>query len=106
MDPAIHWHEAEGYTYADGNPYVGPTAVLQGVFGRLAGEWNNFAAQPDQILATSEGALALGRYRATNKATGRQIDAQFAHVWRIANGKLAGFQQYTDTAQFTQAMAK
>ena len=32
MDPAIVWNEAEGFPYADKNPYVGPQAVLEGVF--------------------------------------------------------------------------
>jgi ketosteroid isomerase-like protein len=106
LDPAINWQEAEGFIYADGNPYIGPNAILQGIFGRIAGDWDGFAVHPQQILATPEGAVALGRYSGTYKATGRRIDAQFAHVWRIANGKLAGFQQYTDTAQFSQAVAR
>ena len=106
LDQNIHWQEAEGTVYAEGNPYIGPTAVLQGIFGRLAGEWDQFAVKPEEILATPEGALALGRYSATYKATGRRIDAQFAHVWRLADGKVTGFRQYTDTAQFNQAMGK
>jgi ketosteroid isomerase-like protein len=47
-----------------------------------------------------------GRYTGTYKATGRRIDAQFAHVWRISDGKVSGFQQYTDTAQFHDAIRK
>jgi len=39
LDPEVEWREAENFIYADGNPYVGPDAVLQGVFARLAGEW-------------------------------------------------------------------
>ena len=35
MDPAIVWNEAEGFPCADKNPYVGPNAVLEGVFVRL-----------------------------------------------------------------------
>ena len=106
FDPAIRWQEAEGFVYADGNPYVGPQAVLQGVFGRIVAEWDDFRVQPQQILATAEGAVALGRYTGTYKATGRQVDAQFAHVWSVKDGKLTGFQQYTDTAQFASAVAR
>jgi ketosteroid isomerase-like protein len=47
--------------------------------------------------------VALGRYGGANKATGKALDAQFAHVWRVKNGKLAGFQQYTDTLQAVRA---
>ena len=27
LDPAIQWREAEGFQYAEGNPYVGPAAI-------------------------------------------------------------------------------
>jgi ketosteroid isomerase-like protein len=105
LDKNVHWQEAEGFVYADHNPYVGHDAVLQGVFGRLAGEWDGFSVHPKDIVATADGALAMGRYTGTYKATGKRVDAEFAHVWRIADGKVRSFQQYTDTAQFTSAVA-
>src|SRR5690242_10442418 len=42
LDPEIEWNEAENFLYADRGPYIGPQAVLDGVFMRLATEWNNF----------------------------------------------------------------
>ena len=104
FDPGIEWREAEGSEYASGNPHVGPDAIVQGVFGRLVGEWDNFTVTPRELLATPNGVVALGRYTAKNKATGRPIDAQFAHVWQMQDGKIRAFQQYTDTAQFGAAM--
>jgi ketosteroid isomerase-like protein len=32
MSSDIVWNEAENFPYADGNPYIGPDAVVQGVF--------------------------------------------------------------------------
>ena len=49
MDPAIVWNEAEGFPYADKNPYVGPQAVLEGVFARLGGEWDGFAVALEEV---------------------------------------------------------
>jgi hypothetical protein len=46
FDPAAEWREADNFLYADGNPYIGPGAILQGVFLRLATEWDGFAANP------------------------------------------------------------
>lgn len=37
LDKNIIWNEAEGNPYADGNPYEGPDAVLNGVFTRIGG---------------------------------------------------------------------
>jgi ketosteroid isomerase-like protein len=99
MSADIVWNEAENFPYADGNPYVGPEAVLQGVFARIGAEWDGFEAAPDELLDAGDAVVALGRYRGIFKATGNMLDAQLAHVWRIADGKAAAFQQYTDTLQ-------
>jgi ketosteroid isomerase-like protein len=104
--PDAEWREAENFPYADGNPYVGPGAILQGVFMRLATEWEAFAANPAQFLDAGDTVIVTGRYTGAYKATGRSIDAQFAHVWTLANGKVARFQQYTDTLQVARAVQK
>jgi ketosteroid isomerase-like protein len=106
MDPGIVWNEAENFPYADHNPYVGPAAVGEGVFFRLATEWNNFQAVPSEFLDAGETVVVLGRYKATYISTGAQLDAQFAHVWRLRDGKITAFQQYTDTAQAVRAVAR
>ena len=104
MDPAIEWREADGVAYADGNPYVGPQAVLNGVFMRLATEWDGFAVTLEEILDAGDAVVATGTYTGKYKATGRSLRAQFAHVWKLRAGKIVGFQQYTDTAQYSAVM--
>lgn len=100
MDSQIEWNEAESFPYDDSNPYVGPSAVVDGVFARLGTEWEGFSVVVEQLIA-GEGdvVLTLGRYQATHRATGRSLDAQLAHVWWLHGGKVIRFQQYTDTAQ-------
>jgi ketosteroid isomerase-like protein len=39
------------------------------------------------------------RYTGTFKKTGKGLDAQVCHVWKIRDGKITSFQQYADTAQ-------
>jgi ketosteroid isomerase-like protein len=99
MSPDIVWNEAENFIYADGNPYQGPEAILTGVFARLGTDWEGFAAAPEEYLDAGDTVIVLGRYRGTYKATGRALDAQLAHVWRVEDGRAVGFQQYTDTLQ-------
>lgn len=99
MAPDMEWNEAENFPYADGNPYRGPDSILSGVFARLGAEWEGFAAVPDEYLDAGDTIVVLGRYRGACLATGRDLDAQFAHVWRVEGGKAAAFQQYTDTLQ-------
>ena len=103
MSPDIVWNEAENFPLADRNPYVGPNAILEGVFARLAADWDGFAVGIEELLDAGDAVVALGRYRGTHRATGRAIDAQLVHIWRIEDGKAKAFQQLTDTLQIGRA---
>ncbi len=45
MHPKMVWNEAESNSLADGNPYVGPDAILEGVFARLGANHDHFGLQ-------------------------------------------------------------
>jgi ketosteroid isomerase-like protein len=105
MDPAIHWHQAEGNPLADGNPYVGPQAVGEGVFARLLAAVDNFTVVPSTFIDGGDHVVVLGRYGGTMKKSGATFDSQFCHVFRFHGGKVVMFQQYTDTAQWARLMA-
>lgn len=102
--PDIHWMEAENFIYADRNPYIGPQAVLEGVFLRFVSEWNNFTVTTEAVLDVGDQVVTLGSYSGTYKATGKSVQAQMVHVWTIADGKAIKFQQHTDTKQFADAV--
>ncbi len=106
MSPDIVWHEAENFPYADRNPYLGPEAVLTGVFARIGEEWDGFTVVPDDLLDAGDTVVVLGRYRGSYKATGRTLDAQLVHVWRLEDGKVVRFQQYTDTLQTARVIER
>ena len=103
MRPDMVWNEADNFPLADRNPYVGPDAIVQGVFVRLAEQWDGFAAEVDELLDAGDTVVALGHYVGTCRATGQPIRAQLAHVWRLEDGKATSFQQYTDTLQVARA---
>jgi ketosteroid isomerase-like protein len=106
LDPRVEWWEAENYIYADGNPYVGPQAVLEGVFMRIGEEWEGFEVSPEEVLDAGETVVGRGYYSGTYKRNGERVRAQFAHLFTFRGGKVVKFQQYTDTAQFRQAVGK
>ena len=101
----VDWNEAEGNPLADQNPYTGPQRVGEGVFGRLLANFDDFTVTPEQLVAEGDTVVALGRYTGTHKTSGRPLDAPFAHVWTVEDGKVTAFQQYTDTAQYRQLLA-
>ena len=102
--PEIEWNEAENFPYADRNPYIGPDAVLEGVFLRLGSEWDYWNLAVGELLDAGDSVVAMGRYQAKNASTGKEINAQFAHVWTLRDGKAVAFQQYADTQQVASAM--
>ena len=104
MDPGIVWNEAENNAYADGNPYVGPEAILNGVFARIVSEWDGFKVVPTELLDAGDAVVMYGRYNGTYKSTGRTINTQVVHLWKVRGGKAVSFQQYVDTAQMRDAM--
>ena len=104
MDSAINWTEAEGNPLADGNPYIGPQAVGERVFGRLLAAVDNFTAVPSTFIDGGDHVVVLGRYGGTMKAGGARLDSPFCHVYRFSNGKAVTFQQYTDTEQWARLM--
>src|SRR5580658_1667755 len=63
LHPAVQWNEAESFIYADGNPYIGPQAVLTGVFMRIAADFDGFQASPEKFLSDGDVVAAFGRYR-------------------------------------------
>jgi hypothetical protein len=77
MDPAINWNEAEGYQLADRNPYVGPSAIGDGVFGRLLGAIDQFSAVPSAFIDGGDHVVVLGRYGGTMKTGGATLDSPF-----------------------------
>lgn len=96
------WTEAEGFPYA--GTYHGPNAVLENVFMRLGTEWEGFAAVPDEFIDAGDTVVTLGKYSGTYKATGKSFQANFAHVWKVREGKAIRFVQYADTLLVHRAL--
>jgi uncharacterized protein len=100
MDPGIKWREAEGDPYEpSGQAWQGPDAVLQNLFMRLATEWDGFTVHPKEYYDAGAVVVVEGRYTGVFKETGKSLDAQVCHVWKVTDGKISGFQQYVDTGQ-------
>ena len=102
FDEQIEWQSAENSPYAAG-PLRGKQAVLDGVFARLARDWESFRVTPREYLDAGDSVIALGRYSGTHRNTGRQILPQFAHLWDIQGGRIVRYRQYTDTLQLAEA---
>ena len=103
LAPDARWTEAAGFPYA--GTYVGPDAVLQGLFMRIGQDWDGFAVLPSGYVTEGHTVVALGEYSGRNKSTGRSFVAPFAHVWTLRDGKVVRFVQHVDTVLVARAMA-
>jgi uncharacterized protein len=105
FDPNIEWREAEGNPYKpDGEPWVGGDAIVQSLFVRLATEWDGFTVTPNVFYDAGGTVVVECRYTGVYNATGKSIDAQVCHIWKLSDGKATSFQQYADTGQLQAAM--
>jgi|SRR5690554_4410909 len=105
MDANIVWNEAESNSFADGNPYIGPDAVLNGVFARLGADHEYFKLEDIQLHGMDNNqVLATLRYDAKVKNTGKTYNAQAEHLWTLKDGKVIAFQQFLDTKKVAGAM--
>jgi uncharacterized protein len=103
FDQDIEWIAAENSPAGPGSPYHGLNAVREGVFTRIASGYEGFTIKVDELLDAGDKVIMLGYYLGARKKTGKQFQAQVAHIWTIAEGKAVKFQQYTDTYQLAES---
>jgi ketosteroid isomerase-like protein len=103
LHPELEWTEAQGFPYYSGT-WRKPEDVLNKLVAPLMRDWDSFSAAADDFIAEGDRVVSLGAYGGVSKATGKTMRAPFAHVWRVADGKLKSFDMYTDTLLVARAM--
>ncbi|MGY6551507.1 MAG: nuclear transport factor 2 family protein [Erythrobacter sp.] len=106
MADDIVWNEAENNKLADRNPYIGPAAVVEGVFGRLGEDFDGFAVEIGTLIAAGDHVAMQGHYRATAKATGTVINPEIVHWWTAKGGKITAYQQHVDTLMLARVIGE
>lgn len=103
LAPDATWTEAEGFPYA--GIYVGPQAIVAGVFHRLATEWTGYRAEVHTYLEDGDRVAAFGVYSGVYNATGKAMRAAFAHLYQLRDGKIVSMMQYVDTLVVSKALS-
>ena len=102
LHPGIEWVQNEGFP--GGGRHVGAEAVLEDVFAKFRRDWDVWQALVSEWLDAGEIVVAVGEYRGTYKATGRPMTAAFAGLYRVKDGRIVQFRQFTDTAKIAGAI--
>ena len=102
LRPESRWTEMAGFPYA--GTYVGPQGVIDGVFKRIGADWEGYNFKLETLLDADTSVVGVGTYRGTFRATGKSMTARVVHVWTMRDGKVEGFEQFTDTKLVADAM--
>jgi ketosteroid isomerase-like protein len=81
----------------------GPQRVAEGVFIPLQKDWGTFEIVPSEYLVEEDAVLSIGRFRGVHGATGKSVDAAYAHLWTVRDGQITRFRQFIDTLAIAQA---
>jgi ketosteroid isomerase-like protein len=58
----------------------------------------------EEFVARGDQVVVFGHERMRASHGGRVYDSDWAHVFRLRNGKIAAFREYTDTATIVEAL--
>jgi ketosteroid isomerase-like protein len=66
----------------------------------VEGHW----ADPDDFIDAGDMIVVLGRLRGRARATGKEFEEHFAHVWTLSDGMPSRCRSYFDTAPIMAAL--
>jgi len=103
LHPEFIGRTAEGMPFGIGGQHDGPGAMRRNGWGAIARHFEA-CAEPDRFLDLADGRLLVtGRYRGRGKQGGATLDAAFAHLIEVDQGRIRALEQYTDTARWREA---
>jgi 2-(1,2-epoxy-1,2-dihydrophenyl)acetyl-CoA isomerase len=103
LHPEFTGRTAEGMPFGIGGDHDSPSAMRRNAWGKIARHFEA-QAEPDRFLDLADGRLLVtGRYRGRGKQGGALLDASFAHLIAVADGRIRALEQYTDTARWHEA---
>ena len=102
FDDDLKWNMMKGFP--NGGQHVGIDAVFKNVFGYFKEPWESWKAISLRYIETEDGVFVVGYYEGTYKKTGKYVKADFASEYKVNNGKVIEYNQFTDTALIVEAI--
>jgi len=99
--------DAEWVNYGPSSiPYAGSWRGRSQVgefFQAIGSSTKGSKVTPDAVIGDSDTVMATGRYIATVRDNGAEIDVPIAHVFTVRNGKVSKWVGLSDTAKVAEA---
>ena len=99
--------DIEWTTPGDGIPTAGTRRSVAEVgrfFEIVGATWDFTAFEPREYVASGDTVAVIGSYAATSLATGRRTASEWVIVWKMRNGKVTHFREFTDTQALAAAV--
>jgi ketosteroid isomerase-like protein len=103
VSPRVRWTEMAGFPCA--GTWVGPQAVVDNVFAVLGRDWIGYRFELQSLIDSGDQVIGVGTYRGTYRATMKEMQPRVAHIWKLQDGKIVAFEQFTDTLLVHLAMS-
>jgi ketosteroid isomerase-like protein len=104
VDENVEWVTPD-IGQASGGTYRGRAEVAK-FFQQVGETWEFRAFEPREYIASGDQVAVLGSYFFTSRATGRSASCDWVMVWKMRDGKVVHFQEYTDTAVLRDALTR
>lgn len=91
---------SDGMPLGVGGRHEGRDAMLRDCWGPVFATYDMHVEAEEYLDCGSDRVVVTGRYRGPHRAEGWPVDAAFAHVLTIRDGRVAGLRQITDTARW------
>lgn len=98
MSEGVDWRlpEIQGAPFAGARKGRGQVSEF---FTSLADSQDSVSFEPREFVAQGDKVVALGTYNWRVKSNGREYGGDWAHVFTVRDGQIAGFHEYMDSAQ-------
>lgn len=94
FDAEIVWAEPAGSLIP--GEFHGPQGVLENFVMKIPATYGQLGMVTKDFIDGGDRVVVLGEYTLAGKDG--QVNAPFAHVWKIKDGKFSRYDDYTDTA--------
>jgi ketosteroid isomerase-like protein len=91
---------SDGMPLAVGGEHTGPEAMIRDVWSKVFETYEMHVDAERFYSSGDDHVVAVGHYRGTVRASGQPMEASFAHVLTIRDGRIARLHQITDTGSW------
>src|SRR5258705_7458615 len=103
LHPEFCGRTAEGMPFGIGGDHDSPAAMRRNGWGAIARHFEAHA-EPERFLDLADGRLLVTRpYCGRGKQGGATLDAAFAHLIAVDQGRIKSLEQFTDTSRWHDA---